>query len=187
MRRPRLAGAMAVLVSTATVVACGDDASGSREVTVREPVVVGTGEFTNYNTSIAAGGPKGEVVTVVWNDYDDVQVVERPFVVTSADGGAIFSKPVLIDPDDPYLAYPDLAVDDAGTIFAAVTRYADGDATGGRPCTRRPTAARPSGDSPTCPTHRASRSATRARRSPCRPTDRTSCSRGVTRARAPTM
>lgn len=118
---------LALLAPALVVTAMGCGGNGPDQPVVGEVTTIGAAEFTNYNISVAAGG---DTVAVVWNDYDDVEAVERPFIATSTDSGTRFGEPVLLDDADPFLAYPELAADEAGTIFVSVTRYLEGEADG---------------------------------------------------------
>lgn len=94
--------------------------SGEPEPKVDAAVEIGSAAHTAYNLSAARGG---DLVAVAWNDYDDVAAVEAPFVAVSTDAGRTFEVPVPLDPDEPYAAYPQLAMSDDGTIYVAVTLY----------------------------------------------------------------
>lgn len=119
-----------MLALLAGAAGCGGDGRKVLDVpVVGDPVVVGSQEFANYNSSIGISGD-GKSVAVGWNDYNDTDVAEQPYVAISKDGGATFAKPVLIDPTSPYVAYPNLVVVDDGTILAGVTMYDNGDIDG---------------------------------------------------------
>lgn len=112
------------VVGVVALVACS---GGDGTPTLGEVVEVGSTQHTPYNLSIAAGG---DTVGVAWNDYDDVAAVEAPFVVTSTDGGETFGEPVAVDPTDPYVAYPQLAVTSSGVMYAGVTLYEENEGDG---------------------------------------------------------
>lgn len=105
---------------------CSDD-GGTSEATPGGIVDVGTAAHTPYNLSTASGGG---VTAVVWNDYDDEAAVEVPLVAVSTDGGGTFGAPVQIDPSDPYVAYPQVAIDSLGTVLVGVTLYEENEGDG---------------------------------------------------------
>ena len=112
--------------SLVTLTACSSD-EGPKVPAVSPAVDLGVGQHTLYNLSVASGGG---VVAVAWNDYDEEAAVEAPQVVVSSDGGASFAEPVAVDPSDPYVAYPQVAVSGDATIFVGVTLYEENESDG---------------------------------------------------------
>lgn len=118
---------VALVAATGLLVACsGDDRNEPTAITLGAPIEVGTTAHTPYNLSV---GADDDLVAVAWNDYDDAAATEAPYVATSTDGGTTFGAPVLVDPENPYVAYPQVAVA-AGTIFVGATLYEQDEADG---------------------------------------------------------
>ncbi|MFN8017268.1 MAG: sialidase family protein [Acidimicrobiales bacterium] len=133
---PRLVPASAIaLAAVLALASCsssdGSDAASTTTTAVASevgaPTSVATAEHTPYNLSTSAGG---ELVAVAWNDYDEDAGTEAPMVAVSTDGGETFGDPVALDPDDPYVAYPQVAVTDDGNVYVGVTLDEDGDEDG---------------------------------------------------------
>ena len=134
--KPRLAPASALAAVAALALAsCSSGGGSDAEATtttviaakVGKPATVATTAHTPYNLSTSAGG---DVLAVAWNDYDEDAGTEAPMVAVSTDGGESFGKPVALDPDDPYVAYPQVAVTDDGDVYVGVTLYEDGEEDG---------------------------------------------------------
>lgn len=95
--------------------------------TAEAVVDVAAAEHTPYNLSVAASE---DLVAIAWNDYDDEAAVEAAAVAVSTDGGATFGAPVIVDPTDPYAAYPQVAMTESGVIYVGVTLYEENEADG---------------------------------------------------------
>ncbi len=111
--------------------ACTSGPEVAERPSVGEPIVVGSAEFTPYNLSVAAT-PSGDTVAVAWNDYDADAAEEHPFVATSTDALETFGAPLPVDPRSPFVAYPQLAMDEEGDTLIATTNY-EADEGDGRP------------------------------------------------------
>ncbi len=119
-RRSTARRSAAVGAVTAALLLTGCSSSAPVEPRADTPITVATASHTPFNLSASS---RGGLVAVGWNDYDEDAAVEHPAVAVSTDQGATFGAPVAVDPKDPYVAYPEVAVTEGGDIFVGVTLY----------------------------------------------------------------
>lgn len=110
----------AAVGATAAMLLAGCSSSAPVEPSAATPVTVATARHTPFNLS-ASG--RGGLIAVGWNDYDEDAAVEHPYVAVSSDQGATFGAPVTVDANDPFVAYPEVAVTERGDVFVGVTLY----------------------------------------------------------------